>query len=52
VAWLVANETSESVDAAIARLIQVRPQVHLSPAHRLRLQEWAAARKWVQCGCR
>ncbi len=45
VAWMVASQTSESVDAAILRLLQIRPQVRLSEAHRVRLTEWAALRK-------
>ncbi len=45
VAWLVASGTSECVDLAILQLLRIRPQVRLSEAHRVRLAEWAAARR-------
>jgi protein-tyrosine phosphatase len=44
VAWLVASRTSESVEAAIVRLLSIRPRVRLSQAHRMRLAEWMARR--------
>jgi protein-tyrosine phosphatase len=44
VAWLVASRTSESVEAAILRLLRVRPHVRLSAAHRIRLAEWVKQR--------
>ena len=44
VAWLVASRTSESVEAAILRLLRVRPRARLSEAHRIRLAEWAERR--------
>jgi protein-tyrosine phosphatase len=44
VAWLVASRTSESVEAAIIRLVSVRARVRLSQAHRMRLAEWMERR--------
>jgi protein-tyrosine phosphatase len=44
VAWLLASGNADSVDAAISRLVAVRPRVRLSEAHRTRLAEWVARR--------
>ncbi|MEO8130734.1 MAG: phosphatase PAP2/dual specificity phosphatase family protein [Bryobacteraceae bacterium] len=44
VAWMVASGRSESIEAAISRVLQVRPYTRLSDCHRARLAEWATQR--------
>ena len=43
-AWLVANRSAASIDAAIAMIQSHRPRIVLTAAHRERLHEWARAR--------
>jgi protein-tyrosine phosphatase len=43
-AWLVANRSAASIDAAISMIQALRPRVVLTAAHRERLYEWARAR--------
>jgi protein-tyrosine phosphatase len=43
-AWLVANRSAASIDAAITMIQTHRPRIVLTAAHRERLYEWARAR--------
>jgi len=50
VAWLVASGASESIEAAISKLLRARPRVRLSEAHRARLAEWDGYRLGIRGG--
>lgn len=49
-AWLIASGRAAGIDEAFASIRRVRPGVVLTPAHRQRLADWQASRRWRDAG--